>query len=150
MGFELVEAPLPHLSIGLEPLVELHQGFGPKAVETALAVHTDRDEAGVSQHPKVLRHCGLTDLEAGDQGIHRPFAGPQLVEDLAPARLGEDLDRGARTHPVSMPSPAYNCQGICRSGRRIGEQQNARPDSRRAGEGESCHVCGRVGEEPLP
>jgi hypothetical protein len=50
MAFELVEAGAPHLAIGLEPVVELHQRFDPEVVQPSLTLRTDGYQPGVSHH----------------------------------------------------------------------------------------------------
>jgi hypothetical protein len=91
---ELVEALPPHLAVGLEPSVKLHQRLNPDAVQAALAGGTDLDQTGVAKHPQMLRHRRLTDRQPLNQRTDRPLPLAQLIEDQASAGLGDDLDRG--------------------------------------------------------
>ncbi len=92
MVLEFVEAVPPHLAVRLEPSVELDQRLHPDPVETALALRSDGDQAGVAKHPEMLRYRRLADRQALDQSANGPLPGPQLVEDQSPAGLGNDLD----------------------------------------------------------
>jgi hypothetical protein len=91
---ELVEALSPHLAVGLEPPVELDQRLNPDAVQTALAVGADIDEPGVAKHAKMLRYRRLAHRQPLDQCADRALAAAQLIQDLSPAWLGDDLNRG--------------------------------------------------------
>ena len=96
--FELVEAVSPHLPIRLEPAVELDQRLKPDAVQTALAIGANMDEPGVAKHAEVLRHGRLTNGQPLDQCTNRALSAAQLIEDLSPAGLGDDLHRGLSGH----------------------------------------------------
>lgn len=96
MVLELVEALPPHLAVGLEPSVQLHQRLDPDAVQAALAGRANPDQSGVAEHAEVLGYRGLTDRQPLDQCTNRPLPPPQLIEDLASAGLSDDLDRGLR------------------------------------------------------
>jgi hypothetical protein len=90
---ELVEALPPHLPVGLEPGVQLHQWLNPDAIQATLPDRTDIDEPGVAQYAEVLRHGWLTHRQSLDQCTHRSLPAAQLVEDLSSAWLGNNLDR---------------------------------------------------------
>jgi hypothetical protein len=90
---QLVEAVAPHLAVGLEPLVELDEGLCPEAVHPALAVRPGDDEPRVAEHTEVLGHSGLAQGKPLDQDVHGLLTTPERIEDQAPARLGEHLDR---------------------------------------------------------
>jgi hypothetical protein len=93
VAFEIVEARLPQRPVGSEPRVDGAQWLGPDAIEATLGVRTDVDEAGVAQDPEVLRHGWLADAEGADEVAHGPL-GQQQVEQTAPVRLGDYLERG--------------------------------------------------------
>ncbi len=96
MVLELVEALPPHLPVRLEPSVKLHQRLNPDAVQAALAGGADLNQTGVAKHPEMLRYRRLTDRQPLDQHTDRPLPAAQLIEDLASAGLGDDLNRGLR------------------------------------------------------
>ena len=94
MAFEGVEAPGQLGAVGLEPLVELPQGLGAQAVQPALGVAPDLDEAGVAQHLEVAGHAGLVHADGVDELGHRTLAAPHGVEDPAAGRFGDHLEDG--------------------------------------------------------
>ena len=88
MGFEFVEAVVPHPSIGFEPVVDLDERLGTDAVEASLAVRSYADQSGVTEDAQVLRDGRLAEGQALDQGVNRLLTVAQLVEDVTTARLG--------------------------------------------------------------
>jgi hypothetical protein len=91
---ELVEALPPHLAVGLEPAVELHERLYADAVQPPLAGRAHADKPGVAKHSEVFGHRRLTDRQALNKCADGPLPATQLIEDLASTGLGEDLDRG--------------------------------------------------------
>jgi len=61
--FQSVDMPVPELTKGREPFVDLFQLLGFYTVQTPLRVYRGLDEAGISQHPEVLGDRGLRHRE---------------------------------------------------------------------------------------
>jgi len=98
MLLELVETVAPHLSVRLEPCVQLDEGLATDAVEATLTIGAYTNQAGITQDTQVLRRRRLADGQSLDEGLNRLFTGAQLVEDEAPGRLGDYLNRGINRH----------------------------------------------------
>jgi hypothetical protein len=96
VSLEGVEAVRPDRAIGLQPVVNLDEGFWTQRVQTPLAIRAYRDEPGLAQHFEVLGHAGLAQLKALHQFSGMPLAITQQVEDLSAVRLG--LRRRSRSH----------------------------------------------------
>ena len=94
VALEGVEPPGQLGAVGLEPLVELPQRLGAQAVEAALGVAADLDEAGVAEHLEVAGHAGLVHADGVDELGHRPLAAPHRVEDPTASRLGDHVEDG--------------------------------------------------------
>jgi hypothetical protein len=106
--FEAGEPPLPELSVGGDPGIDLPERIRAESIHAPLAVDADVDEPGVAQHSKVLGHERLAHREPIDELAHGPFAVAQQVEDAAAVGFGEELERG--DHGMSMPAELYACQ----------------------------------------
>src|SRR5215207_7064310 len=109
VSFEGVETVRPEAPVRLEPLIDLGQGLGSDAVDAALGVGADGDEAGVPQHPEVLGDSGLAQLQALPQLPHRALPRQQQIQDPPSGGLGEDLE-GGRGHGAQ-----YNRKAICQT-----------------------------------
>lgn len=96
MLFEGVEAVGPLAAIGLEPLVELHERFGPQTIETALGVPAHVDEPGIAQHLEVAGDPRLVHADLVDQLPHRPLPVPEDIEDPPPRRLRDHIENSKR------------------------------------------------------
>ena len=86
--------PASSRPVGLEPGVELAQRFRSQAVEAALRVPADLDEAGVAEHLEVAGHAGLVHADLLDQLGHRPLPHPHRIEDPPPGGLGDHVEHG--------------------------------------------------------
>ena len=89
MSFEGVEARRPERAIGLQPLVDLGEGFWAQRVKTLLAIRAHHDKPGLAQHLEVLGHAGLAQLKALYQLSGVALAITQQVENLSAVRLGQ-------------------------------------------------------------
>ena len=83
---------VPEASVGGEPVVELDERLWPDAVQAALRVRARLDEAGLLQDAEMLGHRRLAEAEPVDELADRPLPIAKEVEDLEPARLGENLE----------------------------------------------------------
>lgn len=112
MFFQTVEAGPPHPAVRLQPLVELDEWFGAKAVETPLAVRANGYKPRLTQNAQMLRHRRLAQGEPLDERLNRMLALTQFIEYLPPVWLRDDLERRGGWHRYSMPRQLYICQGI--------------------------------------
>jgi hypothetical protein len=83
-------------AVRLEPFVEGPQWLGVQAVDVALGIAAELDEAGVAQDLEVTRHPGLVHADPFDEVVDRALVVTELVEDAASSGLGdhiEDLQR---------------------------------------------------------
>ena len=94
VALQRVEAAGHLGAVGLEPLVELSKGLGPQAVEPALGVAADLNEAGVAQHLEVPGHAGLVHSDGVDEFGHGTLPLAQGVENPAASRFGDRIEDG--------------------------------------------------------
>lgn len=94
MALERVEASGQIGAVGLEPLIEFAKGFRAQAVEPALGVTADLDEAGVAQHLQVPGHARLVHADDVDELGHRAFTDPHGVEDPTTSRVRDHIEYG--------------------------------------------------------
>jgi hypothetical protein len=95
-------------AVGLEPLVELAKGFGAQAVEPALGIAADLDQAGVAQHLEVPRHARLVHADGVDELAHRALPLPYGVEDATTSRFGDDVEDGELArHRIIIRTDVY-------------------------------------------
>ena len=94
VAFEGVQAPGQLGAVGLQPLVELTQRLDAQAVEAALGIAADLDQAGVAQHLEVPGHPGLVHADGVDELGHRTLTAPHRVEDPSAGRVGDHLEDG--------------------------------------------------------
>ena len=106
--FEAGEPPLPELSIGGDPGIDLPEWLRAKSIHAALAIDAYLDEPRVTQHTKVLRDGRLAHRERLDELAHGPLTVAQQVKDAATVRFGQQLERS--DHPNNMPIRLYACQ----------------------------------------
>jgi arsenate reductase (glutaredoxin) len=104
MLLELVEAVPPHLAVRFEPIVEFDERFGAEAVEAPLTIGADCDQPRVAQHPQMFGDSRLTDCQPLNEDLNRLLSASQLVEDVAPARLSNHLDRPHDLHILEHAS----------------------------------------------
>src|SRR3546814_6138594 len=90
---EAVERAGPQLAVGRQPLVDLGQRLRPQAVHPPLGAGTHVDQPRVAQHPQVLRHGGLAELQLGHEISDGALAAAQQVEDLPSMGLCEHCER---------------------------------------------------------
>src|SRR5437016_381327 len=64
-----------------------------RAIELVASVAAHVHQSNITQHPQVLRDRGLRQLESDHDLLDRAFAGGQVLEDLAPARLSDRVER---------------------------------------------------------
>jgi len=59
MTLEGVETDRPEAAKRRKPGIDLHEGFGPDAIEAPLGIDARLDEPGLTQDAQVLRNGGL-------------------------------------------------------------------------------------------
>ena len=89
MPFEGVQAALPHLPVRLEPCVELDQGPHLERVDALLALGVRAHEAGIAEHPQVLRRPRLGQAGPRHQLAYWPRRLAQQLEHRATVGIGE-------------------------------------------------------------
>ena len=129
MALEGVEAAGELGPVGLEPLVELPQGLGTQAVEAALGVAADLDQAGVAQHLEVPGHAGLVHADSIDELGHRTLPVPHGVEDPPASGFGDHIEDGeVAGRPVNIRYVIYTCNRMFRNALR--QDTSRRPAGR--------------------
>jgi hypothetical protein len=63
VALEGVEAPGPQPPVRPQPGVDLRERLGTDPVQASLRVDADLDQAGVPQHPQMLRHPRLAERD---------------------------------------------------------------------------------------
>src|SRR5438552_8460870 len=106
---ELIEALVPRASVRLQPLVELPEGLGAKAVDALLRDRVRLHEASLAEHAEVLRDLGLAKAEPFDALYDRAWLAPEKLDDLPAVWSGESAQRG-------LHGTIYTPAGIVRSG----------------------------------
>jgi hypothetical protein len=109
---ESVELVSPELAIGGQPRVDLGERLGPEHVQPPLGLGPDGDEARVPQHPEVLGRPRLAAAEQTNELTDGAWALPQEVEDSAPGRFADDVERAG--HDPKITSKLYTSQDIYR------------------------------------
>jgi len=102
---ETVEARLPKLAIGAEPLGNLLQPLGFEATRPTLGVLAARDEPSALQHFQVLRYRWKAHIEGLGQLHDGGFARGEASEDGSPGWVRESRKRGAEVvldHVVNL------------------------------------------------
>src|SRR5262249_24822710 len=87
-----------------KPLVDGPERLGPQPVQPALGVRARGDQAGLPQHPQGLRHSRLAHAEHADKVRHAALRFAQEIEDGAPGRLPEDLEKSGRSELAWLSS----------------------------------------------
>ena len=109
MAFERVKPSAPELAVGSQPGIELGERLGPEPVPAPLAIRAHAHEPGLAQHPEVLRHTGLAELEPLHELAHGPLPLAQELQDLAPSRLGEN-GKGSTHERGILPNGYISCE----------------------------------------
>ena len=109
MTFERVDVRRPQSAKRRQPGVDLLKRLRFQAIQTPLRVDGGFDEAGLAQHPEMLRHRRLRHPKLTLDLPDRLFRGDQQAEDGPAVRLRDDLEDGF--HVRYMPRMAYACQG---------------------------------------
>jgi len=110
VAFERVEAAGQLGPVGLEPLVELSEGFGPQAVDPALGIPANLDEAGFAQDLEMAGHTGLMHADGVDELGDRTLAASYGVENAAASRFGDHPEDVELTlHHSKIQSRIYMC-----------------------------------------
>ena len=97
LGGERVQVRGPVRAKAVEPGVDVAQRLRLDRVEPPGALGAHRREAGLAQHPQVLRDRRLGDPELvpddlGDRA-RRVLAGGEQLEDASADRVAEDVER---------------------------------------------------------
>ncbi len=110
VALESIDVHGPEAAEGIQPGIELLQGFGPETIEAALGVDGGFDKAGVAQDAEVFGDGRLGQLEATLNVADRLPGGDEQAEDGAAVGLGDDFEDGL--HAFYIPLVEYTCQGI--------------------------------------
>jgi hypothetical protein len=89
---QAIQARCPEPAVGPQPVIELRQWLGPDAVEPTLSVRTRLDQSRLPEHPKMLRHGRLAQMELIHELSYGSLTIAEKVEDCLPAGLGENLE----------------------------------------------------------
>ena len=92
MFIELVEAALPQTSLGIEPSRGLLESFRLQAVGTNSAALVRGHETKGLQHLQMLMKGWQRHLEIGSELACRRRGPAQVLNDLAPRRVGKCLE----------------------------------------------------------
>jgi len=93
MALERVEAGDPVAPVGLEPGVELEKRLRPKLVKAPLRVGVRFNEAGLLEHPQVLRDLRLAEPQSRSYLPDRTGSASEEIHDAEPVGLGEGRQR---------------------------------------------------------
>jgi len=107
VSFKGVETVCPEAAIGSSHFRGFGQPLGADAVNPPLRLGADRDQAGLPQHPQVLGHAGLAQLQPLDQISDRPLAIEQQIQDPPPRGLGQDLEMSVAAMGTSITKQLY-------------------------------------------
>ena len=113
VAFERVEAEGKLRTVWLEPFVEFTKWFDAQAIEPALSIAANLDEAGVAQHLEVPGHTGLGHADCVHEFRHRALAAPHDVEEPTAGRFGDHVEDGKLTgHALNIRHHIYMCNCI--------------------------------------
>ena len=113
VALERVEAAGQLSTVWLEPFVKLTQRFDAQAIEPALSIAANLDEAGVAQHLEVPGHAGLGHSDGVHEFRHRALTAPHDVEEPTASRFGDHVKDGKLAgHPLNIRHHIYVCKHI--------------------------------------
>jgi hypothetical protein len=105
--FQAIQMCRPEPAVGRQPRIELGQWLWPDAVQAALSVRTRLDHSRFPEHPKVLRHGRLAQVELIHELSYRSLPIAEQVEDGLSAGLRENLEGRQGRHWQSVFHTRY-------------------------------------------
>lgn len=88
------------MAVVREPGVELREGLGRQLVPAALGVLADPDQTGLPQHSQMLGGAGLAQAEPVGELTDQVRTLQKPIEDPAPARIREHVERYGHTSNI--------------------------------------------------
>src|SRR5262249_55729898 len=90
---ESIEALVPAPLVARDPVVNGFERSSVQPVHPLPPLLAHPHEPHLSEHAQVLRYLWLSELELRDEIVYRLLAAREHVEDLAPPRLGDGVER---------------------------------------------------------
>jgi len=90
VAFERIYVSRPEPTERSQPGIDLPKWFGSQPVETALCVHGEFHETGLSEYSQVLGNRGLRQSQLLFEITYGSLGGREQTQDGAAARLGDD------------------------------------------------------------
>jgi hypothetical protein len=92
----------PKAAVGRQPVVQLGEGLGPDAVQTALGVRTHLNQSRLFEHPEMLGHGRLAQMEVIHELSYRSLPIAKELEDGLSAGLAENVEGRGYRHATSI------------------------------------------------
>lgn len=89
---QTIEALVPEVLVGLDPIVDGLQALVGQRVEPLLPLGPHRDQAHLLQDRQVLGGLGLGEAQQPGDVVDRALALGDQVKDLAPARFRDRVE----------------------------------------------------------
>ena len=112
---EAVETGVPGALERAHPVVDGLQRRPVDPVPAVPPVHADEHETDRPQHAEVLGHLRLAEAEPVDELADRCLPGAQGIEEIAPARLGDGVERIRRRRGASHDDIIFRYRNMSRS-----------------------------------
>src|ERR1700761_8553076 len=109
MLVEVVETALPLAAKRLHPGIDASESNARQRPWPALGIAPPFNEAGLFQHPQMLRYRRLTEAERPHQLRHIRTTQRQPSQDGAPGRIGERRECMIERFPIQCHSSIFPC-----------------------------------------
>src|SRR5437879_6447973 len=86
---QALEVALPKTPVPLQPHLKLLEWRGPQRINSALSVHANVNQSGITEHPQMFGDLGLAETQAMDHVPDRAWSVTQEFDDLKTVRLGQ-------------------------------------------------------------
>jgi hypothetical protein len=98
MIFQSIQTRRPQPAVFRQPIIEFGQRLGPDAIEAALGVRASLNHSRLFEHPQVLRHGRLAQVEIIHELSYRSLPLSKEVKDGPSAGRAQDVKGGECRH----------------------------------------------------
>ena len=109
LGVQGVQPLLPQGPVPAQPLIDLGQRLGTKAIDTPLRLLANLHEPRLTQHPQVPRDAGSRDRQQRRQVTRSGRTAGERLEHRPPAVVRQRPQNSF--HGSNVPNQLRNCQG---------------------------------------
>ena len=88
-GVQALEVGLPKTPVLFQPNFQLLERGGPQCINSALRVHANVNQSGITEHPQMFGDLRLAETQPVDHVPDGPWTVAQEFDDLKTVRLGQ-------------------------------------------------------------